>query len=220
MRGTWHPCHRKQLEESGKQSRTGHHTSHLTPVCASLRVFAASRDTNRPQSPLAPVKRGRGVGGEGATFPQHTTTGQHGNRSLTRGLPSAARLAENRKPTLAFPFAASRDTNCPRFAHQSPLAPVKRGRGVGGEGATSPQHTTTGQHGKQSLTRGLPSAARLTTSPSPDLSAAPPRSRPCHHDPINTPQSCRQDCAEPPNASPTKLHEMSRSPAISLPSSP
>ena len=102
----------------------------------------------RPQSPLAPVKRGRGVGGEGAHTPQHNATNQHDtamqrSHHRTRGLPSAAHP-------------------------QSPLAPVKRGRGVGGEGAHTPQHNATDQlvtamQRSHHRTRGLPSAARLNT---------------------------------------------------------
>ena len=47
VRGPWHPCHRGQTRESGKEKSTVHHTAHFATLCNSLRGFAASREPNR-----------------------------------------------------------------------------------------------------------------------------------------------------------------------------
>jgi hypothetical protein len=68
------------------------------------------------------VKRASGVGGEGVKVPRQLPL----TRSKTQKNRSRAGKPELHKGSH------------PRLAHKSPLAPVKRGRGVGGEGATLP----------------------------------------------------------------------------------
>ena len=90
-----------------------------------------------PNPPLAPA-RGRGVGGEGATSPCRDV--QSGCRVLQTPATAAERFLtrsrEDERPILSADPLAPRHTHCP-LTPNPPLAPA-RGRGAGGEGATSP----------------------------------------------------------------------------------
>ena len=91
-----------------------------------------------PNPPLAPA-RGRGVGGEGATSPLVATSNQAAWSCRPPPLQQsdcsreAAQMSSRVCPKIT---SHPRHTHCP-LTPNPPLAPA-RGRGVGGEGATSP----------------------------------------------------------------------------------
>jgi len=79
-------------------------------TCVSLRGVAASRETQLPCNtlatppPLAPVKRGRGVGGEGASHPRQQPPRQSKSHSDVLGLESPSyrnRTPADSRPRLA-----------------------------------------------------------------------------------------------------------------------
>jgi len=109
VRGRWHPCHRKEIRESGKE-RTPTNTRN-----SSVKIRVHPWLKKHPTS--APV-RGSAQQLPGVLSP------------LTPGpspLPGAR--------------GAMRDSRCSSKTQIPPLAPVKRGRGVGGEGEILPGHS-------------------------------------------------------------------------------
>jgi hypothetical protein len=142
-------------------TNTHRHTS-LSAMCSGWKARATKRSHPRTPArnspnrtpitlpPLAPVKRGRGVGGEGATLPTHQHAPPHITVSNVLGLESPS-YEEN------LPRTPVRNSPNRTPITLPPLAPVKRGRGVGGEGATLPTHQHAPPHITVSNVLGLES---------------------------------------------------------------
>ena len=142
----------------------------------------------------------------------------------TRALPPTAHHTNHRPCVPLRGFAASRLRVRPPASQPPPAISRLSNRRRTNLGLKSPScsnsHPRTPVRGSPDRTPKTEHRTLPKITPSPARSAAPPRSRPCRLDPTNTPRQCRQGCAEPPNASPTKSHATSQSPAKFPPSSP
>jgi len=159
------PSYSYSVRPGGRYSYSYSKTARHRPSFAASRAPPPPCNSLATLPPLAPVKRGRGVGGEGESHPQKRPPTRSKSHSDVLGLESPSyknrqqairgrqcpgvRQGCRHSPTLTtmrFPsrlrgFAASRATPppCNLLTTIPPLAPVKRGRGVGGEGASHPK---------------------------------------------------------------------------------
>jgi len=152
----WLPRNSTETRLSGKENQTDHHPTTLPLLRSPWAIpFAASRLRVSPTAcncpptilpPLAPVKRGRGVGGEGATrpttqlLPENNSTGQRHLLVLVLSPPWRTVLVLEKSPlTIALcaslrGFAASRESNRLQLTTDHSSSPRPRETGERGRG--------------------------------------------------------------------------------------